>query len=1492
MVSTASHLSATATGTESPQPDGGTTAAPKPPPRVWGVVAATTEKNLAEFPTAAEASKMVGHETQADGTSHHPSQGTNGVSKSSEANKSLSNISVENKWDEIDDENEDFLFAEKIEFADGAVNVKEVVNLVAQSEETKPQQQRDSTAQIAPQHEERVVDRSEDDFDRQWPHRQSTGTHGADSASRYGSSTGDRPRQQLWQGGLPSSTRDPERRPSMDRDRRPSADYHGSSFGPPSSGRRESFGQRDSFRGNGPSRRDSATGRLDTLGAAPRDFGDRRDSFDHYRDRDYDYGRGRNYSRERDYVHGRSDYQDRRGSYDRRSRDRSSQRHDLHPLSRSRDSLAERGGDRPHEIAHHDAPGSDRSHYEHGSSYGRQHPYAHVPAPPPGVVEFDRPSHVSEEQRETMKHAAEEARKRREEEERQREEAKARAKAKADEIARAMERKQKEKEEADRAKQEEEKAKQLAAEKENQTVQEAEKTSVKTPETSSSPVMDKDKGRNDKARVLSTTDKPEEANATAEQSALPAKLEQESKEETERTRADRRREDVEKRGVSTPSSAWASSQSNQDVSWRRTEAGDSDVTASTLRGASAIANGSTSKPLRSEAKEPTVGEIDSIMKNIKEHFDSRGTTFEEMEASIKRTAQSQDASASMNTTENGTEVASSSSVALDTKAGASETESQTDKVMGTRERLKLRGPRGGERGPGTTASSSPSTQSRADNAQTWRRETPLPEAKPAPVPTAEETKATPASGGAPVPVEESTLGGVDNAKPPEVEAVEAPSGKAADDSLATGAKGRESNDVHVEKGTTKSSGSVRPIKRQEPKDYPARTVDQSQHPTVDDITALFAQISNVPAGESPAFDPTAMKAAILNTTDIPNKAATKGQVPSETAATTTTVERVGKDHSHRTAPLPKRHSLSNMSASIVLPSNVELAVNRGRMSFMVASEIDGEGTPDKGAEEDDKENIATNNTIVQESDSQQGNTLEDNSTKPVASAPSMLSSSVAVHPGMYGIQQAGSVGSTALPQYAWSGVEASQAGNLPGTTGLVMPPTGSTAHTMQPYQHVMQPFYTYVHPYFFQYGPRGPVHPSLAQYSATAMMPGSQQSRMMMDGTNVAVLATGSGQHDGFSSVTGVSGGGLSASSTVVAGNLGSSSTKTSTTGTAATSTASQTNDTHPWLPRFSAAGDAPATAAAVAVPAATTQFMMPSSNIIGTGSQRGGLSSRPLSTHVPPTFHQVTAQDARSSSASSPATPTGSGFQSMSEDDGWTTTATSNLGVHSSATAAQHGWGLPSTGTTGRMHVHGGGSGGAGAAAAGGSASAGVAMTPGFIVPGQDAFHPQVQAPIHGRNRGGYGGHYGRGGYASHHQHVQHQHHDGHAVQQHAMSGNLIPPMVGVGVGGPAGDRTQRSFGNPTATSHHHHSSTHFHGHHGPPGASYHSRRVHGSAATGTGGVAIGSGGGQAGGNSAGGAPTSSAGASSSTTTYTQFTARSSAGTTSAASGNATGSF
>ncbi|KAF9982901.1 hypothetical protein BGZ65_002388 [Modicella reniformis] len=135
---------------------------------------------------------------------------------------------------------------------------------------------------------------------------------------------------------------------------------------------------------------------------------------------------------------------------------------------------------------------------------------------PSGVIENDRHAHITEDQRETMKHAAEEARKRREEEERVIEEGKARARAKADELARKAE-------EANRAKETVATSKEPAAKEVEQTTTNVEDSTSTSSKSSSSAAVksSRDPGDQRHIKVLTESEKRE---ARALWRALPERL--------------------------------------------------------------------------------------------------------------------------------------------------------------------------------------------------------------------------------------------------------------------------------------------------------------------------------------------------------------------------------------------------------------------------------------------------------------------------------------------------------------------------------------------------------------------------------------------------------------------------------------------------------------------------------------------------------------------------------------------------------------------------------------------------------------------------------------------------------------------------------------------------------------------------------------------------------------------------------------------------------
>ncbi|GJJ78386.1 hypothetical protein EMPS_10745 [Entomortierella parvispora] len=471
---------------DSPQPETlGGSPLHKAAPRAWGVVAPSTETHVEDYPTAAEAAKKVSNHEHHD-HAHSSTTTTNSTtatnsspttakkstppastsapatSTSEVMSKSISTLSTENNWDEVDDdEGMDFLNAGAIEFADGSVIVTAAVpqpevveprrepaappvNVWHQKQEREREREREKEREKERERErdrERVVERGEVDFNRAWPNRGQPSPAGPypanpDLASRH---PHERPHPPLWQ-GAPGPHREGDhggRRPSYDR-----------SQGPYGGQRRESLGNEDRRF----PRRESAGGRNQDPYSGPR-----RDSRDNVHERRESFSRQPQYGRDRDvpYEHNRPHPTDH--APDRYQRD-------VQVLSRPKDSMAPpreppspSGSLPPPRSGRHDRqesmPPHDVAHRIPG--------YAHLI--PPGVVEFDRPPQVTEDQQEAMKHSAEEARKRRADEERQFEEAKARARARADELAKKMEEaklaKEKEAREAKEAQEAEEKKK-------------------------------------------------------------------------------------------------------------------------------------------------------------------------------------------------------------------------------------------------------------------------------------------------------------------------------------------------------------------------------------------------------------------------------------------------------------------------------------------------------------------------------------------------------------------------------------------------------------------------------------------------------------------------------------------------------------------------------------------------------------------------------------------------------------------------------------------------------------------------------------------------------------------------------------------------------------------------------------------------------------------------------------------------------------------------
>ncbi|KAF9099215.1 hypothetical protein BGX23_003450 [Mortierella sp. AD031] len=680
---------------DSPQPDAaGGSPFQKPIPRAWGAVAQTPEQHLAEYPTAAEAAKKLqdqqGEHHHGNGNAHHAgntnagSKPTATITTSGEPMaKTVSALSGGDNWDEADDdEGVDFLNAEAIEFADGSVVVAAAVAQTIETSKDAEAEKPASTSQPAAssqpttshqthtgsqpttshQPEERVVDRGDVDFNRSLPNRvPPTSGHSLyqpnqEHGPRYGSH--DRNHPSLWQGG-PN-----DRRSSADR----TQGYHPSQ-------RRESFGNRDH---SGPPRRDSY---------------DRREP----------PNRSGSYSRDRDMPYRDSDFDaNRRPSHDRQmhTSDRFSDRptRDYQLLPRPKDASTDRPGhygrpgfsdpqgshthgpldraDPYHRVGPHDvAPTGYRGagHYQQSARADHTH---HEPSPtkdghdprlgsyghlvPQGAVEYDRPAQVTEEQREAMKHAAEEARRRRQEEEAKYEEAKARARARADELAKKAEEaklaKEKEEQEAKEKEEREAKAKEERAAEEAARVAKAKELTEALKQANVPQTVREFGDPKNRPHMVELTEEGQQ-DAMAKWQALPGRLAKEDAEKAAIIREKRRLEEEQKQSVSngepsssaallTPTPATSTSASTVGP-WRRGQPlpkakseppTKSDTSGKKEERAKDISKDKSATPSSQAvaSNEPRVDQLDKVMHRIEESFQSRGNSVQAMEANMKR----------------------------------------------------------------------------------------------------------------------------------------------------------------------------------------------------------------------------------------------------------------------------------------------------------------------------------------------------------------------------------------------------------------------------------------------------------------------------------------------------------------------------------------------------------------------------------------------------------------------------------------------------------------------------------------------------------------------------------------------------------------------------------------------------------------------------------------------------------------------------------------
>ncbi|KAF9200317.1 hypothetical protein BGZ49_009471 [Haplosporangium sp. Z 27] len=1143
-------LATTSPAATSPATDGynsslgsGTSQLDSPPfqkttPRAWGVVVHTPEHSLEEYPTAAEAAKkstdlhehqnhgIINNNTNANintntastgpGTSTNPIKRANTPSNTTSGEPMAKTVSAlssgADNWDEADeDESVDFLNAEAIEFADGAVLVAAAV---AQTAET---QKEDDLSHSAPSsvatsnREERIVDRGDVDFNRAWPNRSQPGPGpgsslyhpNPDQSTRYGSQ--DRSHPSLWQGGS--------------NDRRLSADR---TLNHNPNQRRESFGSRESYQG-GP--------RRDSLGPKESFPGPRRDSTN-YRDpqeRRDSFNRSGSFNRDRDpYHHRENDFNmDRRPSHDRPpyTSDRFPDRHqrDFQLLTRPKEDPNDRLG--PHDPnplgqgityppVHHPPPGPPAPRGPHEPIHPRDmdsrttYSHAHVP---PATVEYDRPGHVTEDQREAMKHIADEARKRREEEEKKFEEGRARARAKADELALKAK-------EAQLAKAKEEEAAKEAEHLEKKKKEEEAAKSLEKVNAGGAPTLAKTDIPETKREFGNPRDRPHIKNmsesdrkeAMAQWQALPARLAKEEAERVAKIREDRRLKAEQEQASGAASSMPVNNATLAVGPWRRT--GVESKTTSDAVGKPDISDKRDDNKRRESTKSGTSNshpasqevraeQLDEVMHRIEESLNARGTSVKAMESAKQKSMSSEGSTVQGEVAAHSTKTAKvspSENTQNDAqRPSASSSESSTVKQ-------KLRNVKGASTGKdqGESLSNFGSKPLLAD--------------EKAPVVTPEAKK------------EEIAKDLVTNEVP----------------SDGTIAEGRISRSAAAAIG----KGS-----------YPAKLNNLNGAVKISQISKIHARLSLQTAGDIDL--------------ELPNEQESQPNKANDASQSKETVSQ--KSHS------TKRNSLLSSGTAIIFPVNVEKAAkNRGSVSFMVESEI--EGPSNSGGSEGNTQSATTSSNQEESAHHLQQTGKEvpaDDSIKKVWDStqssghqadsnflPKEEAHQVHQHDGVVNNVSQGIVmapGMYVNPMTPmWSGpmgVESSQAGPGIAPGGVVMtgPGGGAGGHPGQPFQ-MMMPYYHQGFPVnghmYYVYPQRGHMPPPpLAQFPGGVMAPHSSMPISPREGVNGGNL----GSPD------------LTSKQVVAPHSSSGPDSKTD-------NVVEPNGGSHPWLPRFSAAGDAP----------------------------------------------------------------------------------------------------------------------------------------------------------------------------------------------------------------------------------------------------------------------------------------------------------------------------
>ncbi|KAF9562709.1 hypothetical protein EC968_005159 [Mortierella alpina] len=1153
-------------GGDSPQPEAHSSPSTFPKaPRAWGVVAQTHEQHLEEYPTAAEAAKKSQelhdlhhalHSNPSSNGQSHAAKRTPNLTSSTSGEpmaKTVSAISSGgDNWDEVDeDEGVDFLNAEAIEFADGSVVVAAAVTHT--SETTKVPSPHTASAS---HQEEKVVDRGDVDFNRAWPNRSNQ-----DSTQRYPAH--ERPHPPLWQ-GTPS-----DRRPSVDRTQYPSQrrESFGSREHYQGGPRRESLGPKDPYPG---SRRDS-TGyrdsydRRDGGGHSHRDTYDRRDSHRDAYDRRDSYNRSGSYSRDREPLHHREgDFsRDRRPSYDRmpHTSDRPTDWHqrDVQLLTRSKDGSHDHPGP-------HDAVPVDQKHGSHTqppihapsiNARGPHEPlHAHDPESrvpsyahliPPGAVEYDRPAQVTEDQREAMKHAAEEARKRREEEEKKFEEARARARARADELAKKAEEAKLAKEKEEEAAREAERLAKAKAEEEEEAArkkasQEAAAAAAAAAATAAAaiaaasppterfvPGSVREFGDARTRPLVKNLTESEKNNAMAQWQALPDRLAKERTEAIAHLREQDRLEQERKQAAQprTDSSMIDTADAAPPVSgvapWRRS--------GQSVMGKRDERPKEVTKPVPNEPhtapQEVRVEQLDKVMHRIEESFQARGTSVQALGAHI---AKPDDSPESVSATTASRETAD---VQQPQAAGVEKTRTRNAKAA------------------------------RAAEKEAWRKNEARNETK-----TAE--------------VEEKTI----------KEVIE----DRQDGSVQESGKSGSAAPSVIESTARIGKGN-----------YPAKLNGIHGIVKISDISQIHARLSRQSAGD---LD---LEVAVQNQPEG-NSSRSGRRGPGLKAGHKTS------DSSPKRGLTVKRNSFTNTTTPTIFPSNVEQAAKkRGSMSFMVDSEIDGGANESDGVVSDQQPSASSPQEHNVKS------TPIPNQQEQVVDGESKALSLTTPFDPAFDVEQGGVETNTYLGngpsaatmapmnQHMWAvplGSDASsQVTTTIATSSMMMAgPAGTpSGHPVQPYQMVMSPYYPQGYPVngphvYYMYPPRGPMPPPIPQFNA-GPMPGTPSSLAGSTGS----LSTAE----------------MASTPDLAMDSMAMSTLTTTENSNNITNNTNNTSSTilgpHHWLPRFSAAGDAPPQQAG----GSGGSFLVPvhvsqQASIIAAANINRAPQARPYAHHLP----------------------------------------------------------------------------------------------------------------------------------------------------------------------------------------------------------------------------------------------------------------------------------